>query len=120
MTLTRTTAVAAAIAISFLAGCAQTEQQQRATGGAALGAVGGALVGQAIGRNTESTLIGAGAGALLGAVVATSSGPQPRGEEMCRYRARDGRIFVAPCDERYYSRRNDYRDDYRDDYRRRY
>jgi len=37
--------------------------------GAARGAAAGAIVGQAIGRNTKSTLIGAGAGALGGAVL---------------------------------------------------
>jgi hypothetical protein len=37
--------------------------------GAAVGAIGGALVGQAIGRNTAGTLIGAGGGALAGALV---------------------------------------------------
>ena len=37
--------------------------------GAVGGAAAGALVGQAIGRNTSSTLIGAGVGALGGAVI---------------------------------------------------
>jgi hypothetical protein len=37
--------------------------------GAALGAVGGALVGQAIGRNTSGTLIGAAVGTLVGAIA---------------------------------------------------
>ncbi|OPY65766.1 MAG: hypothetical protein A4E57_03054 [Syntrophorhabdaceae bacterium PtaU1.Bin034] len=37
--------------------------------GAAIGAVGGALAGQAIGRNTAGTLIGAAGGALVGAVA---------------------------------------------------
>jgi hypothetical protein len=92
-----------AVALTIgLAGCSQTPQQQRATTGAALGGAGGALVGQAIGRDTKSTLIGAGAGALLGAVVATSGGPQPGDRQMCRYQAPDGRVYVAECDDRYY------------------
>jgi len=37
--------------------------------GAARGAAVGAIAGQAIGRNTKSTLIGAGVGALGGAVL---------------------------------------------------
>lgn len=37
--------------------------------GAVSGAAMGAIAGQAIGRNTKSTLIGAGAGALGGAVI---------------------------------------------------
>ena len=35
--------------------------------GASLGAIGGALAGQAIGRNTAGTLTGAAGGALVGA-----------------------------------------------------
>jgi outer membrane lipoprotein SlyB len=84
-----------------LAGCANPEQQRTATG-AVLGGATGALLGQAIGGNTGSTLIGAGAGALLGAAVADSTNPRPNGPTMCRYRAPDGRIYVAECDERYY------------------
>jgi len=41
----------------------------RGQGGAMMGAAGGALVGQAIGHNTEATLIGAAVGALLGYIV---------------------------------------------------
>ena len=37
--------------------------------GAAIGAIGGALVGQGIGHNTAGTLIGAAGGALVGAVA---------------------------------------------------
>ncbi len=48
-------------------------------------------------------VIGAGAGALLGAAVGSSTTPQRRGEEMCRYQDRNGRIYTAPCDERYYN-----------------
>ena len=93
--------VLAAALVAALAGCANTEQQQRAGTGALLGAAGGALAGQAIGRDTKSTVIGAGAGALLGAAVGTATAP--RGQEMCRYRAADGRVYTAPCDQRYYS-----------------
>ncbi len=96
----KTTVIAAALAAA-LAGCANTEQQQRAGTGALLGAGAGALAGQAIGRNTTSTVVGAGAGALLGAAIGSATAP--RGQEMCRYRANDGRIYTAPCDERYYS-----------------
>jgi hypothetical protein len=96
-------AIAAILMAAALAGCAQTEGQQRAGTGALIGGAGGALVGQAVGGNTESTLIGAGAGALLGAVVGSSTTPKRRGEEMCRYQDRRGRIYTAPCDDRYYN-----------------
>lgn len=94
--------IAASLTALALAGCETSEQQQRAGTGALIGAGAGALAGQAIGRDTRSTIVGAGAGALLGAAVGTATTPR-RGEEMCRYRGSDGRIYVARCDERYYS-----------------
>ncbi|UVK49329.1 glycine zipper 2TM domain-containing protein (plasmid) [Mesorhizobium sp. AR07] len=97
--------IAAVLMTAALAGCAQTEGQQRAGTGALIGGAGGALVGQAIGGDTKSTVIGAASGALLGAVVGSATTPQPqrRGEQMCRYQDRDGRIYTAPCDDRYYN-----------------
>lgn len=97
--------IAAALAALALSGCAQTDQQQRTGTGALIGAGAGALAGQAIGRDTKSTVIGAASGALLGAVIGSASTPPSRNEEqMCRYRDYDtGRIFVAPCDDRYYN-----------------
>jgi outer membrane lipoprotein SlyB len=100
----RKMAVAAAVlAAMALAGCAASEQQQRAGTGALIGAGAGALAGQALGGDTKSTIAGAAGGALLGAVVGTATTPKRRGEEMCRYRADDGSVYTAPCDERYYS-----------------
>lgn len=50
----------------FFNGCADmTHAQKGAVGGAAVGAIGGQLIG----GNTKSTLIGAGAGALGGALL---------------------------------------------------
>jgi outer membrane lipoprotein SlyB len=50
----------------FFIGCAgMTPAQQGAVGGGAVGAIGG----QIIGGNTKSTLIGAGVGALGGALL---------------------------------------------------
>ncbi|MBZ9897726.1 MULTISPECIES: YMGG-like glycine zipper-containing protein [unclassified Mesorhizobium] len=101
MNLHKTTA--AVLMIAALAGCAQTEGQQRAGTGALIGGAGGALVGQAIGGNTKSTVIGAASGALLGAVVGSATTPQRRGDQLCRYQDRYGRIYTAPCDDRYYN-----------------
>jgi hypothetical protein len=57
-----------ALAIVFITyGCATEGYNTQK--GAALGAVGGALAGQAIGHNTAGTLIGAASGALVGAVT---------------------------------------------------
>ena len=52
------------LSVLTLAGCANTAQ----TGGLAGGGI-GALAGQAIGGDTESTLIGAGVGAVAGYIL---------------------------------------------------
>ena len=51
-------------------------QLTKGQSGAGIGAAGGALIGQAIGRNTEATLIGAAVGTMLGYIV---------GNEMDKY-----------------------------------
>ncbi len=56
-------AAAAATSIMTLAGCAAGPNQQLGIGA---GAVGGALVGNAIGGNTASTVGGAAVGGLIG------------------------------------------------------
>jgi uncharacterized protein YcfJ len=101
----RLAAVAAIMLTTALAGCSETTSpQQRSAGtGALVGAAGGALVGLALGGDTRSTVAGAAGGALLGAVVGTATAP--RGEQMCRYRDYNGRVYQAPCDERYYDGR---------------
>lgn len=95
MRLDRKAAFVAALLCVSLAGCAATEQEQRAGTGALIGAGVGALAGQAIGGNTGATVVGAGAGALLGAVAGTAS--TPRSTEYCRYRRPDGTIYTARC-----------------------
>jgi uncharacterized protein YcfJ len=49
--------------------CAAPQGQYNTQRGAAVGAGVGAIAGQAIGRNTEATLLGAGIGTLLGAIL---------------------------------------------------
>jgi surface antigen len=51
-----------------LASCADSPYS-KGQQGVGIGAAGGALIGQAIGRNTEATLIGAAVGTLLGYIV---------------------------------------------------
>lgn len=59
----------------MLSGCTTTnpytgqQEVSKTTIGAGAGAVGGALVGQLIGHNTASTLVGAGIGAMVGGVA---------------------------------------------------
>jgi len=61
--------------IWILPGCAGQTRQQQGTGtGAAVGAGVGAILGQAIGKDTESTLIGAGIGAILGGIAGNQIG----------------------------------------------
>jgi outer membrane protein OmpA-like peptidoglycan-associated protein len=56
------------VASSALVGCAQMTETQRTTGtGAAIGAVAGAVIGQAAGGNRKSTATGAALGAVVGA-----------------------------------------------------
>jgi len=57
--------------LGIIAGCSSDAQT-----GAAVGAGTGALAGQAIGRNTESTLIGAGVGAAAGYIIGNESDKQ--------------------------------------------
>ncbi|WP_457573450.1 glycine zipper domain-containing protein [Desulfolithobacter sp.] len=57
----------------LLASCAEQNKAQIGAGG---GAVAGALVGQAIGHNTQATLIGAAVGTMLGYII---------GNEMDKY-----------------------------------
>lgn len=61
---------AAILLIIGLTGCAGTTHRESKTKtGVLIGSAGGAILGQAIGGNTESTLIGAGLGAILGGVT---------------------------------------------------
>lgn len=59
----------------FLTGCVTTnpytgeEEASKTSIGAGVGAIGGALVGQLVGGDTESTLIGAGLGAAAGGIT---------------------------------------------------
>jgi len=54
--------------------------RRNANNGAVIGAVGGGLLGNAIGKNTTGTLIGAGAGAVAGHEIAKS-----RAKKKCHY-----------------------------------
>jgi hypothetical protein len=63
----------AALIGASLSGCAgMNDQQTTVAQGAGVGALLGAVAGQAIGGNTRSTLIGAAAGGLIGAAVGSS------------------------------------------------
>jgi outer membrane lipoprotein SlyB len=81
--------LAAILAIAALSGC--TASQQGAVGGAAVGAI----AGQAIGGDTESTLIGAAIGGVGGAIAGELVGRQANGN--CVYQRADGSQFIARC-----------------------
>ncbi|MEP9370686.1 glycine zipper 2TM domain-containing protein [Mesorhizobium sp. KR1-2] len=76
--------MAVALAALTLAGC--NTPQERALGGGAIGAGVGALAGQAIGRNTGSTVAGALIGGAAGALIGAATAPG-----MCRYQQYDNR-----------------------------
>lgn len=80
-------ATLAAVLALGVAGCTSTQQ------GAVIGGVGGALVGQAVGGNTASTLIGAAVGTAAGALIGDAVG-RPG---YCRYRNSRGRVYEARC-----------------------
>ena len=63
------------LAAGLMCGC---QGVSGAGNGAMMGGGIGALAGQAIGGNTEATLIGAGAGALLGGLVGNEVDHQER------------------------------------------
>jgi hypothetical protein len=74
-----------------LAACSRTEQ------GAAVGGLGGAAVGAAVaGDPVKGAVVGGAAGALAGAVIGHAS---EAGQ--CRYRDRNGRVYIAQCPEGY-------------------
>jgi len=58
--------------------------RRNANNGTLIGAVGGGLVGNAVGHNTTGTLIGAGAGAVAGHEIAKSRAQKKR----CHYEYR--------------------------------
>ncbi len=72
-----TALVAASASMILMSGCASTGTSQTADG-ALLGAAGGALAGQAIGRNTGSTLVGAAIGGLAGAAIGNNEEKKSR------------------------------------------
>ena len=67
----RNTLIVLLLSLMFLSvSCATTQPDRYNTQrGAAIGAGIGALMGQAIGRDTEATLLGAGIGTLVGAIA---------------------------------------------------
>jgi len=69
--LIRLPAVAMACLLLASGGCATMDSTgvSKSTSGAAIGAIGGAIAGQAIGRDTKGTLLGAAVGGLLGYIV---------------------------------------------------
>jgi hypothetical protein len=79
------------LALSFLlVSCASYPHDQYNTQvGAVVGAGTGALLGQAIGGNTESTLIGLAAGTIIGALVGNAADQQNQA-------ARDAAVYRKP------------------------
>ena len=70
------------ITLVFLSGCAGTGYNTQK--GAGIGAGIGALAGQAIGHDTESTLIGMAAGTLVGAIAGNAVDQNVSNQKFCR------------------------------------
>jgi outer membrane protein OmpA-like peptidoglycan-associated protein len=63
------------VLVTFLFSCAGPTQQERGTRtGALIGSAAGAILGQAIGRNTVATILGAGIGAAIGGITGNQIG----------------------------------------------
>ena len=77
--------------LSALVACSRTEQ------GAAVGGLGGAAIGAAVAGNpVQGAVVGGAVGAIAGAVIGHAS---EAGQ--CRYRDRQGRVYVARCPQGY-------------------
>jgi uncharacterized membrane protein len=86
-----------ALLVAFaISGCAET----RAEKGALIGAGGGALLGQAIGGNTKSTLIGAAVGGVTGALIGDYQDKQHPDRKY--YRDQNGHTYYIGNDGRAY------------------
>ena len=89
--------VSSFITLMILSGCAETQAQK----GALIGGAGGALVGQAIGRDTKATLIGAAVGAAGGTIIGNEMDKKDVQREY--YRDEYGNLYYIGNDgKRYY------------------
>ncbi|OEU49584.1 MAG: hypothetical protein BA872_02810 [Desulfobacterales bacterium C00003060] len=66
--------VSLTLAMCLFSCAGSSKQTKGATTGALIGAAGGAIAGQAIGRNTEATLLGAAIGTAIGGIAGYSIG----------------------------------------------
>ncbi|MFB9983370.1 YMGG-like glycine zipper-containing protein [Mesorhizobium kowhaii] len=74
-----------------LAACSRTEQ------GAAVGGLGGAAIGAAVANDpVQGAVVGGAVGVIAGAVIGHAS---EAGQ--CRYRDRQGRVYIARCPQGY-------------------
>jgi len=85
------------LVVLLLNSCAETQAQK----GALIGGASGALVGQAIGRDTKATLIGAAVGAAGGAIIGNEMDKKDSQREY--YRDEYGNLYYIGNDgKRYY------------------
>ena len=82
----------AACAMLSLAACETLTTNQRTAAGMAGGAAAGLITAEALGADSDWTLISALAGAAAGTVVA-----QSRQKTVCAYARGDGTYYEAPC-----------------------
>ncbi len=87
------TLVSTAAAMLLFSGCAETNAEK----GALIGAGSGALIGQAVGHDTKSTVIGAALGGIAGAAIGDSQDKSRK-----YYRDQYGRTYYIGSDGRAY------------------
>ena len=71
------------VVMTLMVGCAapQTKKEEGTRKGVAIGAIGGAILGQLIGGDTAGTLIGAGIGAIAGGAIGQHYGKKADEQE---------------------------------------
>ncbi|OPY68356.1 MAG: Glycine zipper 2TM domain protein [Syntrophorhabdaceae bacterium PtaU1.Bin034] len=82
---------------AFLTYSCATGEGYNTQKGAAIGAIGGALAGQAIGRNTAGTLIGAAVGALTGAVAGNAVDQHQTNRRLEQQQATGAAGYASPA-----------------------
>lgn len=86
------TILVSVLALLLVAACTTT--QKRAGTGALIGAGTGAVIGGVAGGG-RGAAIGAAAGAAAGGLIGAATSPGD-----CRYRRRDGSVYIAACPRR--------------------
>ena len=92
----KTTVLALAVFTAFFAYSCAADEGYNTQKGAAIGAIGGAIAGQAIGHNTAGTLIGAAGGALVGAVAGNAVDQSQAQQRLAQQQPPPPPVYAGP------------------------